>query len=219
MLKWARRALIFGPLLVGVVVVYLGVTFVQVWLEARHDGAHPAQAIIVLGAAQYDGRPSPVLQARLDHTLDLWHRHLAATIFVTGGKQPGDRFTEAAASANYLIARGVPDGSILREVSGRDSWQSLAVAALYLKRDGKTDVILVSDPFHALRVGNMARELGLHATVSPTRTSPIKGSSAIGHMLKEAAYVAVGRIVGFRNLVGADHRLKAQARAAPARAP
>lgn len=220
MVRRLRRPLFLVPfVLISAAAVYLGVTLVQVWLASRHDGAHHAQAIVVLGAAQYNGRPSPVLAARLDHALDLYHRHVADTIFVTGGKQPGDRFTEASTSADYLIARGVPDTAIQREISGRDSWQSLAVAALYLKKQGKTDVVLVSDPFHALRIGGMARELGLHATMSPTRTSPIKGVSALTYMAKEATYVAVGRIVGFRNLVGADHRLKNQARPGPRPGP
>ncbi len=211
-----RRPLVLVPsLVIGGTAVYLGVTLAQVWLAARHDGAHPAQAIVVLGAAQYNGRPSPVLAARLDHALDLYHRHVADTIFVTGGKQPSDRFTEAKTSADYLISRGVPDTAILREISGRDSWQSLTVAALYLKRLGKTDVVLVSDPFHALRIGDMSRELGLHAAMSPTRTSPIRGVGALAYMAKEATYVAVGRVVGFRNLVGADHHLKNQAGRGP----
>ena len=82
--------------------LYVGVTFVQVWMASRHDGATKSDAIVVFGAAQYDGRPSPVLTARLDHALELWHEGLAPLIVVTGGKQPGDRFTEATASANYL---------------------------------------------------------------------------------------------------------------------
>ena len=213
MVRWLKRPLILVPfVLITAAAIYLAITLAQVWLASRQDGARHAQAIVVLGAAQYNGRPSPVLAARLDHALDLYHHHVADTIFVTGGKQPGDRFTEASTSADYLIARGVPDTAILREISGQDSWQSLAVAALYLKKLGKTDVVLVSDPFHALRIGDMARELGLHATMSPTRTSPIKGIGALTYMTKEATYVAVGRVVGFRNLVGADHRLKNQAR-------
>src|SRR3954447_21414886 len=110
--------------LVGVVVslavVYLGITFVQVWASSRRDEARAAEAIVVFGAAQYNGRPSAVLRARLDHAVDLWHKKLAPYVVVTGGKQPGDRFTEATASAQYLQSKGVPDAAILREVSGRN---------------------------------------------------------------------------------------------------
>jgi len=200
-LRWVRGILIAVAALVGFLVLYIGVTFVQVWMASRHDGAKPADAIIVLGAAQYNGRPSPVLISRLDHALDLWNQGLAPLIVVTGGKQPGDRFTEATASANYLIQHGVPDENILREVQGTSSWESLAAAARILKGRGLSEVILVSDPYHSLRIGGIADELGLTAHVSPTRTSPIKGSAAFRHMVRETGAVAVGRIIGYRRLL------------------
>ena len=184
------------------VVVYVGVTFVQVWLASRHDGAHKAQAIVVFGAAQYNGRPSAVLRSRLDHAADLYHQHVAPVIVVTGGRQPGDRFTEATASADYLHTKGIPDNDILREVSGQTSWQSLAATAAFLKVRHIHDVILVSDPFHSLRIGGMAAELGLDAVTSPTRTSPITGFSAATYMGRETVAVALGRIVGFRREAG-----------------
>ena len=109
--------------------LYLAVTFVQVWRAARRDEAQPAEAIVVFGAAQYDGEPSPVLAARLDHAIELYERGLAPVVVVTGGNQPGDRFTEAAASAKYLLEHGVPDEDVLREVSGTSSWQSLAAVS------------------------------------------------------------------------------------------
>src|ERR1700694_1060304 len=90
-------------------ILYLTVTYVQVWLASRKDEARPAQAIIVLGSAQYNGTPSPDLQARLDHAYDLWKRGLAPTVVVTGGRQTGDRFTEATAAANYLVKHSVPE--------------------------------------------------------------------------------------------------------------
>src|SRR5436309_6891746 len=102
--------MLFG--LLAALLLYLGVTYVQVWYAARHDRARPAQAIVVFGTAQYNGVPSPVLAARLDHAVDLYRRKLAPVIVVTGGNQPGDRFTEASASADYLLKRGVPDDSV-----------------------------------------------------------------------------------------------------------
>jgi uncharacterized SAM-binding protein YcdF (DUF218 family) len=204
-IRWARR--VVGVVLAAAV-VYGGVTFVQVWRQSGRDEARPAQAILVFGAAQYNGRPSPVLRARLDHAVDLYKRGLARVVVVTGGKEPGDRVTEAAASADYLARAGVPDSAVLREVSGRTSWQSLAAASAFLKRRGITRVILVSDGFHALRVRAMARELGLRAYTSPTRTSPIRGVSAWPYFAKETVAVGVGRIVGFRRAAGIDQRVR-----------
>lgn len=181
-----------------VLIVYLGVTFAQVWAAARGDEARPAQAIVVFGTAQYNGTPSPVLAARLDHAVDLYRRKLAPVIVVTGGSQPGDSFTEASASANYLLRRGIPDDDVLREVSGTTSWQSLAAAANFLDDRDIDEVLLVSDPFHSFRIRAMASELGLDGHTSPTRTSPISGFSEAEYLARETVAVAVGRIVGFR---------------------
>lgn len=183
--------------------VYLAVTFVQVWQASGRDGARPAQAIIVLGAAQYDGRPSPVLARRLDHAADLYDRGIAPLVVVTGGRRPGDRFTEAAASARYLEEHGVPGGAIEREVQGESSWESLAAAARFLRADGITDVVLVSDPYHAMRIAGIAGELGLDAAVSPADTG-----SPVGSLLRETAAVAVGRIIGYDRLVRLDERVE-----------
>ena len=191
---------------VAVPVLYFGVTFVQVWWTARRDGARPAQAVVVLGAAQYDGRPSPVLRARLDHAADLWHRKIAPVVVVTGGKEEGDRFTESQAGANYLHTKGIPDEAILREATGRTSWQSLAASARFLRQRGIREVVLVSDPFHAARIRGIADELGLDAATSPTRTSPIKGLSEFRHMVTETAQVGIARVIGFRRLVRVEQR-------------
>ena len=198
-----RIGLRVAAVLVAAGLVYVVVTFVQVWLASRHDEARRgSQAIVVFGAAQFNGRPSAVLRARLDHASALFHEGFSHTVVVTGGRQPGDRFTEATASADYLHTKGVPDNDILREVSGHSSWQSLASAAAFLRARHITKVILVSDPFHSLRIKAMASELGLTASTSPTRTSPIAGFTAAQYMGRETAAVAVGRIVGFRREAG-----------------
>jgi uncharacterized SAM-binding protein YcdF (DUF218 family) len=197
--RLARRIVTFGALLV---VVYLLVTLVQVWQASQRDEARPADAIVVFGAAQYNGRPSPVLRARLDHAADLYDDDVAGVIVVTGGSQPGDRYTEASASADYLARKGIPPEDILRETAGTNSWQSMASAANFLKRQGKEQVILVTDPFHAARVQAMAEELGLDAHVSPTRTSPIAGTDELKHFGRETVAVALGRIFGFRRVMG-----------------
>ena len=192
-----RRALKVGVGLTVAGLAYLAFTFAQVWWTARQDYAARAEAIVVLGAAQYNGRPSAVLQARLDHALALWRRGLAPVIVVTGGSRPGDRFTEATASARYLLSRGVPDTKILREVSGHSSWQSLAAVAGFLDDRGIEEVLLVSDPFHSYRIRAIASELGLQGRPSPTRTSPIRGPSVMPQLLRETVAVAAGHITGF----------------------
>lgn len=202
MFRLARRLVAFGLL---VLVLYLAVSFVQVYQASRRDQARPADAIVVFGAAQYNGRPSPVLRARLDHAASLYKRKLAPTIVVTGGRAAGDETSEASASADYLFERkGIGQSAILREKDGRNSWQSLASAANELRKRGKTKVVLVSDPFHSARIAAMADELGLDAAVSPTRTSPISGERELRHLGRETVAVAAGRVVGFRRLMRID---------------
>jgi uncharacterized SAM-binding protein YcdF (DUF218 family) len=184
---------VLAALLVG----YYVVTVVEVWRAARTDDARPSDAIVVLGAAQYDGRPSPVFAARLDHARDLYARGVAPLLVVTGGKQPGDRFTEAGVGADYLIARGVPDSAILRETTSRSSWESLQASSRFLFPRDARKVVLVSDPFHSLRIRLTAEEIGFDAVTSPTRTSPIGGLSEWRRFLGEGMRVAVGRIFGF----------------------
>ena len=200
--RLVRKLVGFGVLLL---VVYLAVTLVQVLLASRRDDARPAEAIVVFGAAQYNGRPSPVLRARLDHAAALYERDIAPTIVVTGGNQPGDATNEATASARYLSREhGIPDEDILREISSVNSWQQMASAANELRKRGKEQVILVTDPFHAARVQAMAEELGLDSHVSPTRTSPIGGTRELKHFARETVAVAAGRVFGFRNVMGVD---------------
>lgn len=184
-------------------VVYLGVTFVQVYRASTRDEARPAQAIVVLGAAQYDGRPSPVLRQRLDHAHALWERGLAPVIVVTGGSRPGDRFTEAQAGYTYLRERGVPDEDLLMEVEGTNTWEELAASARFLRRRDITDVLLVSDGYHAYRLGAIAEELGLDAAVSPTRSTQSFGGR-FEALVRETGAVAVGRLIGYRRLVRLD---------------
>lgn len=193
---------------VAILVIYFGVTFVQVWMASRRDQVTPTQAILVFGAAQYNGRPSPVLRARLDHAVDLYHDGVAPRVVVTGGRRPGDTSTEASVGAQYILGRGVPESAILRETGGRNSWESLAAAARFLKQRDITRVVLVSDPFHSARVAAMADELGLDATVSPTRTSPIGGLEEVRHLGKETILVGTGRIVGFRRLMRVQEQVQ-----------
>lgn len=192
-----RRSLVALAVVVSVLLGYYVVTVIQVWRAARADDARRSDAIVVLGAAQYDGTPSPAFAARLDHAADLFDRGIAPLVVVTGGKQPGDRFTEAAVGADYLIARGVPDRAILRETTSRNSWESLRASARFLFPRGVRQVVLVSDPFHSLRIRLTAEEIGFDAVTSPTCTSPIRGAAEWRRFLGEGVRVAVGRVFGF----------------------
>jgi len=199
--KLVRRvALVVGLLLVA----YYLVTLFQVWRAAEDDDRSKTQAIIVLGAAQYDGRPTDVFKARLDHAHELWKAGVAPTIVVTGGGQPGDRYTEAGAGAEYLHELGVPDTAIQRETTSRSSWESLTASARFLQDEGITRVTLVSDPFHMLRLRLIAEDLGFDAVTSPTRTSPITGVEEWGRFASEALRVAFGRVFGFGALARAS---------------
>lgn len=174
---------------------YLVATFMVVRQASRQDGRVPADAIVVLGAAQYNGRPSPVLRARLDHALDLYREGLAPVVVVTGGRQEGDRFTEATTGYNYLRSHGLADEVIRKEVQGASTYESLASVARFLRAEGLNDVVLVSSPAHSRRVADIAREVGMRATVSPT-----DGKPSLRMLMRETAAVAVGRVIGYRRL-------------------
>jgi uncharacterized SAM-binding protein YcdF (DUF218 family) len=199
--RWPRRLGIGIALFAFLALVYYAVTLYQVHSTGLSDQVRPVDAIVVMGAAQYDGRPSPQLAARLDHAADLWAAGLAEVLVVTGGNQPGDRFTEAEASANYLIDRGVPAEAILQEDSSHSTYASLDAVSTMLHQRGLFSVLLVSDPFHSLRTRLTAQELGLVAYVSPTRTSPVRGNTETAREFEEAAGIALGRIIGFKRLL------------------
>ena len=199
--RWLRRSVGVMVALMAIGAGYFGVTLYQVNSVGNSDQTRPVDAIVVMGAAQYDGRPSAQLAARLDHVVGLWGLGIAPVVVVTGGKRPGDRFTEAEASARYLEARGVPGSAILEENKASNSFDSLEGVRDLLAARGLSRVLLVSDPYHSLRIRLDSQELGLTAYVSPTRTSPVKGGEAFLKEVKEAAGISVGRIIGFRRLL------------------
>jgi uncharacterized SAM-binding protein YcdF (DUF218 family) len=160
--KWALAA--FGGAWL------LSLTLVLVW-QGKDSRVH-SRAIVVLGAAQYAGKPSPVLKARVDHAIGLWQRGFAPTVITTGGRAPGDTTSEAAVARRYAIANGVPAAAILMEAESRSTAEALRNVAAMLD-SGSRQVILVSDPFHMLRLSILARRNGLIPKVSPTNTSPI----------------------------------------------
>jgi uncharacterized SAM-binding protein YcdF (DUF218 family) len=160
---------------------------------ARRDTAAPADAIVVMGAAQYDGRPSPVFRARLDHAAALFRRGLAPEVIVTGGVGAGDTVSEAVVGRRYLLAEGLPVTAVEAESAGRTSAPSVGAAALRVRRRGGATVIFVSDGFHMLRLGFLARRFGLRALGSPAPGSPITSNSRreLGYLLAESVKAPV----------------------------
>jgi uncharacterized SAM-binding protein YcdF (DUF218 family) len=176
---------------------------VLVWSH-RDDAAGDARntaadAIVVLGAAQYEGRPSPVLKARLDHAIDLHRRRLAPVLVVTGGRGYGDTTTEAAVSQRYATKRGVSPDAILLEDQGRTTSESMRAVSGMLETSSASPrrVILVSDPFHMLRLAVLARRFSLDPATSPTRTSPISANraEAFKYVLSESVKVPLAFIL------------------------
>jgi uncharacterized SAM-binding protein YcdF (DUF218 family) len=168
------RLVLIGGL---IVLVAIGATTLRIWSQGRQDEQRPADAIVVLGAAQYDGRPSPVFEARLAHAVDLWHAGLADAFVVTGGKISGDRTTEAAVARRYAIEHGVPESAIFGEDEAHNTLTSLTAVADELRDREMVSAIFVSDPTHMLRVLKIADDLGIQAYGSPTPSSPVQADA------------------------------------------
>ncbi|MGA2304235.1 MAG: YdcF family protein [Acidimicrobiales bacterium] len=194
-----RLALRIISLLLTALVVYFAVSLVQVWLTSRQYDPHAADAIMVMGAAQYNGVPSPDLAARLNEALKLFDNKDSNLIVLTGGKEKGDAYTESEAGTTYLHDRGVPLPDIL-QAGGNTTYQNVADAAPELLARHATTVLVTTDPFHEDRSMAISSSLGLTPSPTPTRTSPITGWSTVPYFLKEAVGVGLGRIIGFNHL-------------------
>ncbi|QBQ59852.1 YdcF family protein [Saccharomonospora xinjiangensis] len=168
--RWLTRT-VAGIVLVGLLIV--GGTAFRVWQVARADERPRADAIVVLGAAQYNGRPSEIFEARLAHARDLYAHGVASAIVTTGGMRDGDAYTEAEAGANWLRDQGVPVEALVPVGEGNDTLRSIRAAADVIKHSGWSDVVIVSDPWHSLRAGIMAEDAGLSVWTSPTHSGPI----------------------------------------------
>ncbi|KAB8142738.1 YdcF family protein [Chloroflexia bacterium SDU3-3] len=155
--------------------------------QAGRDEAHQANVAVVLGAAQWNGSPSPVLRARLDRALDLYQRRTVSAIILTGGVGKGDTTSEAAAGREYLLSRGVEPGALFAEETGTTTLESLTNAAQIIREQGMPSVLLVSDGYHMLRSLKIAHDLGLDAAPAPIQSAS-SGLSAeeAGHVLREA---------------------------------
>ena len=190
---WIFRLLLGGAVIYGAILAY-------VWYVSSLDQRHRVDAILVLGAAHYNGKPSRVLRARLDHAVELYQAKLATVIVVTGGMAEGDRVSEATVSSKYLSERGIPSEAIVVRPVGRNSQQSIASAAEWLDDHDMHSVLLVSDPFHMARLVAESRAHDLFVWVSPTRTSPISSRplEEVGRFAGEALKVPVVWLRSFR---------------------
>ena len=168
--SWLRR-FVFGAVLI--VALVLGGTAFRVWQVARTDDRSKADVIVVLGAAQYNGKPSPIFQARLRHAQQLYDEGVAKVIVTAGGNKAGDAYTEASAGAKWLNEEGVPESATLAVGEGRDTLGSLQAVATEVAKHGWHTAVVVSDPWHSLRARTMANDVGIEAWTSPTHSGPI----------------------------------------------
>ena len=163
----ARKLLAAGGIACLLPLAYFGSVFYQVWHQANSDEARPADAIVVLGAAEYWGKPSPILKARLDHALELFNRQFAPRIITTGGRGLGSEFSEAAVAREYLSKHGVPAELISIEDAGETTMQSAAAVAEIMDRMKMASCIVVSDGYHIHRIKNILEEQGIEVFGSP----------------------------------------------------
>ena len=200
--------MIFGPIklimkiittIMTVVVIYFAVTFVQIWLTGHEHSIASAQAILVFGTTEDNGTPSPELRARLDDALTLYRAHRAPWVVVTGGRRPGDVFTEAGVSATYLEQRGVPANRLIVG-GGNDTWQNVETVVATMRAHHLITVLSVTDPFHEYRAMANASAQGLVPSPVPVANSPTIAHSLWRYYLKETFAVGVGRLVGYGRL-------------------
>jgi vancomycin permeability regulator SanA len=183
------------------VAVYLAVSACTIYWVGHHDSGTRADAVVVLGAAQYNGVPSPLLRARLQHALNVFNAGRVRLIAVTGGNKPGDKYTEGSTSRKWLEERGVPASGILMENEGNSTWASLANLAPRLKSAGVRSVVVSTDSWHEQRSVLSLRQLGFKASASTAhRVTPARGRVWLKYA-KESVGVAVGRIIGFHRLL------------------
>ena len=172
----------------------------RIWWTGTHAKAERSDAIVVLGAAQFDGRPSAVLEARLQRAISVYEAHDSTRIITVGAGAPGDRTTEAAASKSWLVSAGVPNGSITALAQGRDTLQSILAVQRYLQKNQLRTILIVTDPYHCLRAETMARDHGLTPSCAPVTRGPAKSSASgsVRYLIRETgaylAYVTLGRI-------------------------
>ena len=201
LLRWVLRVCV---VLAASVVLYVSVTAVQVWLTSRQTSENHANAIVVFGTAEYNGVPSADLEARLNETLALYQLGRAPLIAVTGGKQPGDLYSEAGVSAAYLHIHGVPLSKIVVG-GGSDTYQNVQSITPGLQDQGVKTVLVVTDPFHEDRAMAILTTFGFSPSPDPTTSSPITGWATVPYFAKETIAVSAGRLVGYGRLSSTSH--------------
>jgi len=190
---WCVRILL---LVVGLVVLFLVTTALEVIETASRQEVHPADAIVVFGAAEYSGRPSPVLKARLDHALDLFHQGIAPVVITTGGAASDPVFSEGGVGRDYLMRHGVPERSLIAETQGRDTSESAARVAVIMRANGLHSCVAVSDAYHVFRIRKLLEHEGIRPVYTAPRldTRPHSVLQRAGAALREATSYLVWRI-------------------------
>jgi uncharacterized SAM-binding protein YcdF (DUF218 family) len=185
-------------------VLFVVSTALAIWWTARQDSRPVSDAIVVLGSAQYNGVPSSIFEARLEHALKLYEDGVAPVVVTVGGKKAGDQFTEAEAGRDYLAQEGIPGKSLLAVPEGVDTLQSMQDVAATFRKNGWRTAVLVTDPWHAMRAEKMADDSGLDASSSPTRQGPAvqTRTTQFRYILRETAAYLVYRLTG-RSVTGA----------------
>ncbi len=190
-------ARVFGAAVLAALLLVAS-TALAIWWTARQDSRPSSDAIVVLGSAQYNGVPSSIFEARLEHALALWEDGVAPVVVTVGGRAAGDQFTEAEAGRAYLRDAGVPEESLLAVPEGVDTLESMrAVGTAYGER-GWSSAVLVTDPWHAMRAERMAEDAGVSAESSPTRQGPAVQTRAtqFRYILRETAAYLLYRVTG-----------------------
>jgi len=200
MRAFVRSALVLTIGACIALISYVVITAASLAWTGSHPDTKSVDAIVVMGAAQYDGVPSPLLASRLQHALDLWKLKQAPVIAVTGGKRAGDRFTEGDTSRRWLTDRGVPAANIIVESVGHSTWESIENLAPFLNKARVHSVVVVSSSWHVQRAELSLEELGFQARSSASPDGVLSGSSEKSKLIREIAGVSLGRIIGFGTL-------------------
>ncbi len=200
MRAFVRSALILTVGVCLALVSYVAIAAVSLIWAGTHQYTKTVDAIVVMGAAQYDGVPSPLLESRLQQALDLWRQKQAPLIAVTGGKRPGDRFTEGDTSRRWLTDKGVPVADIIVESAGQSTWESIKNLAPLLNNANVGSVVVVSSSWHVQRAALSLKELGFNTHSSASPDGVLSGSSETEKLIREIAGVSLGRIIGFGTL-------------------
>ena len=180
------------------VMMLIGSTALAIWWTARQNSSPGSDAIVVLGSAQYNGVPSSIFEARLEHALKLYQDGVAPVVVTVGGKRAGDQFTEAEAGRDYLAQAGIPADALLAVPGGVDTLESMRLVGETFRERGWTTAVLVTDPWHAMRAERMAEDSGLDASSSPTRQGPAVQTRAtqFKYILRETAAYLLYRATG-----------------------